>query len=65
MLRAGAIDRSACRRSAWGKSSAWIAAVLIGLTTFASGCVTARPHVTTKVIFQHEDVSAEAAVEWP
>jgi hypothetical protein len=64
MLRAGAIARSACRRSAWKKSTAWIAAVLIGLTSF-SGCVTTRPHVTTKVIFQHDDVSAEAAVEWP
>jgi hypothetical protein len=65
MLRAGAIDRSACRRSAWRKSTAWIAAVLIGLTSFAGGCVTARPHVTTKVIIQHEGISAEAAAEWP
>jgi hypothetical protein len=65
MLRAGAMARTACRRTAWSKSSAWIAAVLIGLVTFAGGCVTARPHVTTKVIFQHDDVTAEAAVEWP
>ena len=65
MLRAGAMARSACRRTAWRKSTAWIAAVLIGLTAFAGGCVTTRPHVTTKVIFQHDDVSAEAAVEWP
>ena len=29
-----------------------------------SGCQTTQPHVTAKVIFQQDDLTAELATEW-
>ena len=36
---------------------------LVFLTALA-GCETTQPHVTAKVIYQHDDVTAELSTEW-
>lgn len=38
----------------------------LGFVLFLAGCQTPamQPHVTAKVIFQHDDVAAELSTEW-
>jgi len=53
---AGAPARSHFRR---------FALMLVGAAVlFVAGCRTTQPHVTAKVIFQHDDIAAEVATEW-
>jgi len=41
------------------------ALIMVGAAMiFVAGCRTTQPHVTAKVIFQHDDVAAEVATEW-
>jgi hypothetical protein len=47
----------------WGRSLVWLAA--LGGILAATGCATSNPpHITAKVIYQHEDVAAELSSEW-
>jgi hypothetical protein len=36
----------------------------VGFVTLITGCRTTQPHVTAKVIFQQDDLTAELATEW-
>jgi hypothetical protein len=50
-------------RDTWIRRAAWLGLVAVVLTTL--GCANAPPpHVTAKVIFQHEDLAAEVSSEW-
>jgi hypothetical protein len=42
----------------------WQILLALGFIAFLAGCQTTQPHVTAKVIFQHDDVAAEVSSEW-
>jgi hypothetical protein len=39
--------------------------IALGFIALLAGCASApQPHITAKVIYQHEDVAAELSSEW-
>ena len=44
----------------------WRILLALGFLAFLTGCQAAAPtpHITAKVIYQHEDIAAELSSEW-
>lgn len=55
------VRKSSTSRRNWN----WAACLLAVLVVATSlGCQTTQPHITAKVIYQHDDVAAEISSEW-